>query len=76
MKMGPWLQTEVSPHKEDKRVVTSMNWDEMLELRKGRMKSEPTNNINLKNEIMVRVSKKLDFMKKMTEEGQPTPSHF
>lgn len=33
------------------------------------MKSEPTNRNNLKNEIMLRISKKLDFMKKMTAEG-------
>ena len=45
-----------------------MNWSEMFEKRKNSIKSEPKPP-NFKQEILRRVEKKIDFMKKMTLEG-------
>ena len=45
---------------------TSLNWAEMMESRKNRIRSEPNNSANFKQDIMRRVSKKVEFMKKMT----------
>lgn len=52
--------------------------EDMILERKGRLNSEPCggNMTEMKEDIMHRISKKIDFMKKMTPELEPTPTQL